>query len=237
MAFEGEFRTGHSTVMAEILKALGLEGQSVKRLVLEFDPRKVVTAYVVLHAKGVGAVPEILARAEGIEFRQVDAVEVKPDATVEVKEQRCKWCGYVIGKSRWCPSREQGHEVDASLPPYTGPEADKYAAAAEEAAMRQSYRELTGRGRGHLGFIRHGGVDYAVLFAETVDHSADGGGCIGQLDGRVCGDPLPAALVGDDILADAYFNESGLPRFTVSVLDNRTVRSNGPYTLPKELQA
>lgn len=85
---------------------------------------------------------------------------------------------------------------------------------------------------GHPGFIRHGGVDYAVLFEETIDHCADGGGCIGQLDGRVCGDPLPAALVGDDMLADAYFKESGLPRFTVRVLDNRTVRSNGPYTLP-----
>ena len=92
MAFEGEFRTGHSTVMAEILKALGLEGQSVKRLVLEFDPRKVITAYVVLHAKGVDAVPEILARAEGIEFRQVDAVEVRPDATVEASSGRAGCC-------------------------------------------------------------------------------------------------------------------------------------------------
>lgn len=77
----GLFLSGMKT-MSDVCKALGLEGQSVRRLVLEFEVGKVITAYVVLHAKDVDAVPEILARAEGIEFRQVDAVEVKPDATV-----------------------------------------------------------------------------------------------------------------------------------------------------------
>ena len=105
-------------------------------------------------------------------------------------------------------------------------------AAIEEAAMRQSYREMTGQDRGHLGFIRHGGMDYAVLFEER--------GFVKQIDslhGRVCGDPLPPALVGQEVAAWLPKHGEGSKIFTVSVLDNRTVRSNGPYTLPKAVQA